>query len=156
MNNLVREIKEDNRVVAGWLLYYHERKKEYEQRREEILESSPPTIPDSPIRGTQTGDSTGSKGGRLADLDAGEWLKLVEDVEKGLPWKMQIVLRLKREFRHGVRGRPVRWRIALELSEEVSRRIGKDYSVGPEQVDQWWRRIVEYAARAAGKRGLLK
>jgi len=143
VGDLEKEIKEDNRVVAGWLLFYHERKKEYERRPQQ-----------APGR-AYVSDPTAGKGGKLADLEAGAWLALVEEVERRLPWKMQILLRLKQKHRIGVRGRPVRWIIALELSEEVSGRLKKDYSVGPDTIDDWWKKVVEYAARVAGKKGLL-
>ncbi|MFA5307834.1 MAG: hypothetical protein WC365_10355, partial [Candidatus Babeliales bacterium] len=84
-----------------------------------------------------------------------DWLALVEEVEKRLPWKMQIILRLKRKYKRGVRGRPTNWLVALEYSEEVSKRIRKDYAVGPEAVRNWWDLIIEYAARLSAKRGLL-
>lgn len=149
------EMKNDNRLVASWLLLYHERKSNYELSRESILHSSP-SPPDGMPRGFETSDPTENKGGRLADLREDErWLVLVEEVEKRLPWKMQILLRLKQKHRVGTRGRPVRWIIALELSEEVSRRTKKDYSIGPDSIDEWWNRLVEYGARLAGKRGLL-
>lgn len=151
------EAREDNKIVAGWLLYYNERCQWYERRREEILQSCGPCLSEVlPGRGNAVSDPTGRKVDRLASLEETEkWLAFVEEVERRLPWKMQILLRLKRVYRIGTRGRPVRWRIALELSEEISRKIGKDYSVGPEMVDRWWQRILDYAARLAAKRGLL-
>jgi len=107
-------------------------------------------------RGSEVGDTTGRKGQKLADLGANEqWFCLIGEVEKRLPWKLQILLRLKRQYRIGVRGRPVRMWIALDLSEEVSRAIKKDYSIGPEYVDKLWMQVVEYAARLAAKKGLL-
>jgi hypothetical protein len=152
---LDREVKEDNRKVAAWLLHYPERKREYEQRRELILHSSPAPANGMP-RGRRVSDHTGLKGRKLAELKSTErWLALVEEVAERLPWKMQILLRLKREFRIGVKGRPVRLWIALELSEEISERMGKDYSIGPDTVDEWWNRLIGYAARLAAKRGLL-
>ena len=152
--NLTAEVKEDNRIVAGWLLYYHERKRDYNNRREAILHSTP--RPEAGGITNSISDTTGRKGQKLADLrETEEWLSLVEEVDRRLPWKMQVLLRLKRAHKRGVRGRPVRWIIALELSEEVSRRMRKDYSIGPDTVDEWWNRIIEYAARLAGKRGLL-
>lgn len=152
---LDREVKEDNRKVAAWLLHYPERKREYDQRRELILHSSPAPADGMP-RGRRVSDHTGLKGRKLAEFKSTErWLALVEEVAERLPWKMQILLRLKRDYRIGVKGRPVRWRIALEISEEISQRIGCDFSIGPDAVDEWWSRIVEYAARLAAKRGLL-
>jgi hypothetical protein len=152
---LDKEAREDNRIVAGWLLYYHERKRDYENRREAILHSTP--RPYEVSGGTNyISDATGRKGQKLADLrEIEEWLALVEEVERRLPWKMQILLRLKRTYKRGARGRPVRWIIALKLSEEISERTRKDYSIGPDAVDEWWQKVVEYGARLAAKRGLL-
>lgn len=150
------EIKNDNKIVSGWLLYYHERRRHYESRREDIIHSTP--RPEGPSGGQTfaVSDATGRKGQKLADLQETEkWLALIEEVERRLPWKMQILLRLKQKHRIGARGRPVRWIIALELSEEVSRKIKKDYSIGPDSVDEWWHKLIEYAARMAAKRGLL-
>lgn len=152
---LDRECREDNKKVAVWLLWYPERKMECEQRRDSILYASPGP-PDGMPRGTEVSDPTGRKGQKLGDLQTDEqWICLVEEVERRLPWKMQILLRLKRQYRIGARGKPVRLWIALDYSEEVSRRINKDYSVGIEQIDKSWGRVVEYAARLAAKKGLL-
>lgn len=152
---LDKEAQEDNKKVATWLIWYRERKKEYEVKREFILHSSPAPGDGMP-RGSNVGDTTGRKGQKLAEHQLTEqWLCLIREVEQRLPWKMQILLRLKREHRIGVKGRPVRWRIALELSEEISQRIQRDYSIGPDTVDDWWQKVVEYAARLAGKKGLL-
>lgn len=156
---LDQEAKKDNRIAAGWLLYYHERKKEYDSRREAILYASPDP-PDGQPRGTATGDTTGSKGARLAELHAdGAWLALIEDVERRLPWKMQIFLRLRREYRFA-RGRrgwtaAVQWRYA----EEVAARLKKDptdtWIESRSTFSRWWDRIVEYTVRAALKKNLL-
>ena len=152
---LDRECREDNKKVAGWLLWYPERKREHEQKRDLILHGSPGP-PDGMPRGSGVGDTTGRKGQKLADLQSDDrWLCLICEVEQRLPWKMQILLRLKRKYRIGVRGRPVRMWIALDLSEEVSKIIKKDYSIGPEYVDKLWLQVVEYAARLAAKKGLL-
>lgn len=155
--DLNEEIKNDNRIVAGWLLHYHQRRRDYENARENIIHSTP--RPEGPSGG-QTfaiSDATGRKGQDLAALHETEkWLALVEEVERRLPWKMRILLRLKQKYRIGVRGRPVRFYIALELSEEISRRTGKDRSIGPDTVDKWWGSVVDYAVRLAAKRGLLK
>ena len=156
---LDQEAKKDNRIAAGWLLYYHERKKEYDSRREDILYASPGPADGQP-RGTATGDTTGSKGARLAELcEDGDWLALIEDVERRLPWKMQIFLRLRREYRFA-RGRrgwtaAVQWRYA----EEVAARLEKDptdtWVESRSTFSRWWDRIVEYTVRAALKKNLL-
>ena len=152
---LDQEFGNDNKTVSGWLLDINKRKQNYLMQRENILHSSPPASDGQP-KGSGTGNPTEAKGFRLTELQESEkWFRLVEELEKRLPWKMQLVLNLKRKYRRGVRGRPVNWLVALEFSEEVSRRIKKDYSVGPDAVRKWWDLIVEYGARLAGKRGLL-
>lgn len=157
MKHLDKEIAMDRREVAGWLLWYEERKQEHEERREEILESSP--LPFSEVVQVQSGvsDITGKKGAQLGDLQEGErWLALAEETERRLPWKMQILLKLKRKYKVGTKGRPVRWLIALELSEEVSKRLNKDWCIGVDSADRWWQNIVTYAVILAAKRGLIK
>ena len=154
---LDKEVARDRRVVAGWLLWYEERKQQYEEVREEMLHSSPPPLSEVvPVQGGIS-DTTGQKGTQLGDLQEAErWLALAEEVEQRLPWKMQILLSLKRKYKVGVKGRPVRWLIAMELSEEVSRRLNKSWCVGVDSVDKWWQRIVGYGTILAAKKGLVK
>lgn len=158
------EARDDKKVVAGWLLHYHERKRRYEQRRQEILNSSPPTIPDSPVRGTTIGDNTGNRGAKLGDMkSAFDWLALVEEVEAGLPPKMRLFLRLRREARYAktnLRGRPgwvtyVQENYAREMAKANKKRPS-DYWVESRTLFAWWDRIVTFATIKASKRGLLK
>lgn len=157
MMALDKEIRADRRVVAGWLLWCNEREQQYRERREEILHSSPPPLSSRLPVQLGPGDTTGKKGSALADIaQAEKWIELVREVEARLPWKMQLLLALKRKYRHGgTKGRPVRWRIALELSEEVSRRLRKDWYIGEKQVDRWWQRILDYTVILAAKRGVI-
>ena len=162
---LADEHKAENKVISAWLLYYHDRKKDYDCRRLEVLHSSSASSFDGQPRGTDPGDTTGRKGDKLAELaeDTGAWLALVEDVEERLPWKMQIFLRLRREFRHTRSrgpGRPA-WvpHVQRRYAEEVAVRLGKSeedvwVSSRYAYID-WWTQIVEYAGRMASKRGLL-
>jgi len=156
---LENEIKDDNRKVSRWLLYYHERRREYLRKREDIMNSSPSLDGSAGVSSMSAGyvsNPTASKGDKLADLHKTEkWVSFVEEIERRLSPKMQVLLRLRRQYVHGVRGRPVRWIIALKLSEEISRSAGKDYSVGPDTVDKWWRNIVTYAVVVAAKKRLL-
>ena len=167
MTNLVREAKDENRVVAGWLIHYHKRKEYYDQCREEVLYSTPqpPEVVTCPIN--QNSDTTGKKALALATFDenTGKWLALVEDIEEILPWKMQIVLKLRRETMHRPyksrdRGRPA-WipYVQVRYAEEVAKRTGKApedvWIERPRTFIEWWNRIVEYAARLAAKKGLL-
>ena len=153
--DLNKEFQNDNKIVSSWLLNYDKLKQDYLLQRESILHSSPPA-PDGQPKGSGTGNPVESKGLKLSELQESErWFRLVDELEKGIPWKMQLILNLKRKHRRGAKGRPINWLVALEFSEEVSKRIKKDYSVGPDAVRKWWDLIVEYGARLAGKRGLL-
>lgn len=159
------EIKQDNRIVAGWLLYYHERKQEYLEQREAILHSSPPCLSDAmPGSKNAVSDPTGRKGQKLADLQETErWLALVEEVERRLPWKMQIFLILRRECRFNTKNRPGRpsWvpvvqrRFAQELAARLNKAEEDVWINSPATFHEMWDRIVNYTARLAAKRGLL-
>lgn len=82
-----------------------------------------------------------------------------EEVERRLPLKMQIFLRLRQELRH-YRGRQG-WTVAMQrrYAQVLAKRTGK----GEEECWiedhttfwRWWIRIVEYTARLAAKAGLL-
>jgi hypothetical protein len=162
---LAEEHKNENRIVSAWLLYYHDRKKDYERRREVILQSSSASrISEAPGHASVS-DTTGRKGDKLAELaeDAGAWLALIAEVEERLPWKMQIFLRLRREFRYARsrgRGRPA-WipHVQRHYAEEVAavlKRSEEDVWVSRvETFGDWWKMIIEYTGRLAGKRGLL-
>lgn len=155
------EIREDNKIVSAWLLYYHERREEYLSLREEIICSSSPGLAEvMPGRKNMTGDPTGRKGQRLADLQETErWLALVEEVERRLPWKMKVFLKLRREYRHA-RGRQgwtsaVQWRFSQEVAAGLGKKPEDAWVESRNTFTRWWDRIVEYAARLAAKNGLL-
>ena len=157
---LEQEVKSDNYKVSLWLLYYHDRKKEYTARRVALLLSSPAPSDGQP-RGTDTTDTTGGKGQKLAELyeQAGEWLDLIAEVEQGLPWKMQIFLRLRREYRYA-RGRngwtaPVQRKFAEEVAAKLRKDPEDTWIESRNTFTRWWDKIVEYAVRKAAKRGLL-
>ena len=161
------EIREDNRILTGWLLFYHERKKEYLLRREEILESSPPCLNETlPGRGNCISDPTGRKGDKLAELAETErWLEFVEELERRLPRKMMLILQLRREVRFSTRKRGACWQrhvadryaeIMSEIFKIKRHKKGRNkFEHSLRTVDEWWRKIIEYAGRLAAKRGLL-
>lgn len=154
------EVKRDNRKVAGWLLFYEERKAEYEKQREAIIESSPPCFLDAVPGENAVTDPTGRKAVNLARLHETEkWLRLVEEVESRLPLKMQVFLRLRREYRYR-RGRngwvaPVQWRYAQEIARILGKNPEDTWVESRTTFYYWWDRIVDYTARLAAKRGLL-
>lgn len=155
------EMREDNTTVSAWLLYYPERREEYLRRREEIIHSSTPRLPEGVPGGKNiAGDPTGRKGQKLADLQEIErWLELVEEVERRLPWKMQVFLNLRREYRHA-RGRQgwtaaVQWRFSQEVAERLGKKQEDAWVESRNTFTRWWDRIVEYTVRLAAKNGLL-
>ena len=163
---LEQEVKDDNRVVAGWLLYYHERKNDYERRREIILHSSGASAFDGQPRGTELGDTTGHKGDKLAELHerTGEWLELVEDIERRLPPKMRIILERRRECifatRKKYKGRPpwipyVQVKYAEDMAMMEDKKLEDVWVNTPDIFTDWWKQIVMYATVLAGKKNLL-
>lgn len=161
---LEQEAKRDNRIVQGWLLQYKQRKEKYLTKLENALYASP-APPDGMPRGSDVSNPTEQKGTRLAELgeDEGAWIELVEEVQERLPWKMQIVLKLRREAMHikgKRRGRPA-WvaYVQVHYCEEVAAKTGQaleDVWISKEHTFyDWWARILEYTARLAIKRGLV-
>lgn len=157
------EIREDNKIVAGWLLYYQERKKNYFNRRSEIIHSTAPR-PQGNVSEACVADKTACQGVKLAQLQETErWLALVEEVEQRLPCKMQILLRLRREYLYNTKkgpGRPswvpvVQRRYAQELAVQLKKAPEDVWINSPATFHEMWDRIVNYAARIAAKRGLL-
>ncbi|GEM_PF-870570 len=176
---LDREAKEDNRKVSAFLLNYaylkveYERdKQEYELAREEILHgSSNPEERTSMVSGAIS-DTTGRKGIRLADLcdysDVYRWLKLCQEIEQRLPWKLKLILQLRREtvtkqgyIRAGrYKGRPawvpyVQHKYCEAVAERLRKRPEDVWIESYQTFSEWWNRIVEYGVRLAAKRGLL-
>jgi len=179
LTDLVREAKDENKVVADWLLHYPKRLAAYEALRDAF--AYPGTVaPEDrlPISTNRKSDPTAQIAIQLVtgeivpaeDLDEEQWLwlKLVEDVERALPWKAQVILRLRREVVHKqgmirkgkYRGRPA-WIpfVQHHYAEEMSKRTGKKledvWVDSPQAFTSWWGKIVDLAARAASKRGLL-
>ena len=155
------EVKNDNRIVEGWLLWYHERKSEYLSTREAILHSSSNTSIHEVISEGEVSDPTGHKGEKLAESKrTEEWLKLIEEVEMRLPWKLEIFLRLRREYRYAsgrngwVAG--VQWKFAQEVAKQLGKKPSETWVESRSTFWSWWNQIVDYTARLAAKRGLLE
>ena len=179
MTNLVREAKDENKVVADWLLHYPKRKAAYEALKDAFAYPGA-IVPEDrmPVNINRKSDPTARIAIQLVtgeivpaeDLDEDQWLwlKLVEDVERALPWKLQIILRLRREAMHKqgmirkgkYKGRQA-WipYVQHKYADEIARCTGKDledvWVDSPQAFSSWWTRIVEFAARLAAKRGLL-
>jgi hypothetical protein len=175
MSAMDDELREDFGIISDWLLNYEDYLADYEYRRaqlaearETIIDATPRPSPDDPAPGRNSvrpvSDPPGRKGIRLAALDdlrtTERWLEWCQEVEAALPWKMQIFLRLRREYRH--RRGPHGWTAAVQhrYAREIAERLGKArqdvWIESRETFARWWLRIVQYAAIKAAKKGLLE
>lgn len=160
---LETEIKADNRLVEEWLLWINERKDAHGTIRIEILESSGSGL----FNGTmgcqkKISDPTSRKGMKLAGLQikkTEEWIRLIDEVENRLDQRMRLFLELRREYRFAT-GRNG-WTAAIQCryAEEAAKRFGKEpednWIESRNTFTLWWRKIVDYTARLAAKRGLF-
>ena len=95
-------------VPHGWVITRARIKSYNPATRETVIDATPRPSPDDPASGRNSvrtvSDPTGRKGIMLATLDdlraTERWLEWCQEVEAALPWKMQIFLRLRREYRH--------------------------------------------------------
>jgi len=166
--------KKENSLVEKWLLEYPERKSEYEQKRNELLSLFPSSSSSSfdrvppPKKKTQFSDPTFQQAALLIKkLDNFyRWLKLVEEVEAILPYKLRLILHLRREVyknssHQRERGRPswipyVQQKYCETIAKKEEKPIEEVWVSSPSTFSKWWGRIVDFAAREAAKRGLLK
>lgn len=178
-----KQTKEENKLVSEWLIDYPRRKAVYESLRDAFAYPGRTADPDGGTnrygkRNLATTDHTARIGILLAegkivpedelDPDEVRWLELIEDVERGLPWKLQVILRLRRDVAHKqglirrgrLKGRPA-WipYVQHRYADEVARRTGTQledvWIESPQVFSGWWAKIVDFAARVAAKRGLL-
>ena len=96
MTNLIREAKDENKVVADWLLHYPKRKAAYEALKDAFAYPGGVAPADRlPISTNRMSDPTARIAIQLVtgeivpaeDLDEEQWLwlRVVEDVERALP-----------------------------------------------------------------------
>lgn len=162
--SLEKEIRAENRKVAYYLLNYPDIKEELEEQRLLILNATHRTNDPAPGRNTPKGpgDPTGAVVVKLSELHERErWVQLCEDVANGLPWKKQIILQLRQEMRGASRRtggwRPyMQWRYSELVAKKLKKPVADVYIEREATFSEWWKQIVEYAARLAAKRGLLK
>lgn len=62
---LDKEIKDDNKIVVGWLLWYYERRQDYINRRTELIHSTPRPEGTNGGQPFRIFDSTAQKGVNL-------------------------------------------------------------------------------------------
>ena len=159
----MQDIKQENRIVSDWLLYYPERLRQHEEQLASVTFLSSPSLSDD-IQGTGgTSDPTARVAAQRLKYDSA-WFDLIADVERSLPEKQRVFLECRRQAlkQHGGRpGRPawiayVQCRYPLVMAERTGRDV-EHYFIGREMtLHQWWERIVDYTARLAAKKGLLK
>lgn len=180
--SLEQEVSKDNRIASGWLLWVDEREADMKQHREEIIYASaghlspagvtvigkgqrasmvPGKTWEVPYISTKpSSDTTGNRGTILGDLqDCEEWISLIREVEKRLPWKMQIFLLLRRECRHNV-GRKgwvayVQYHYCHKVAQRLKKKPEETWIESRNTFTAWWQRIVTYTVVIASKRGLL-
>jgi len=175
MSAMDDELREDFGIISDWLLNYEDYLVDYEYRRaqlaearETVIDATPRPSPDDPASGRNSvrtvSDPTGRKGIMLATLDdlraTERWLEWCQEVEAALPWKMQIFLRLRREYRHrrGPHGwtAAVQHRYAQEIAERLGKRVEDVWIEDRNTFTGWWNRILQFGAIRAAKPGLLR
>jgi len=175
MSAMDDELREDFGIISDWLLNYEDYLVDYEYRRaqlaearETVIDATPRPSPDDPASGRNSvrtvSDPTGRKGIMLATLDdlrtTERWLEWCQEVEAALPWKMQIFLRLRREYRHrrGPHGwtAAVQHRYAQEIAERLGKRVEDVWIEDRNTFTGWWNRILQFGAIRAAKLGLLR
>ena len=175
MSAMDDELREDFGIISDWLLNYEDYLADYEYRRaqlaearETVIDATPRPSPDDPASGRNSvrtvSDPTGRKGIMLATLDdlraTERWLEWCQEVEAALPWKMQIFLRLRREYRHrrGPHGwtAAVQHRYAQEIAERLGKRVEDVWIEDRNTFTGWWNRILQFGAIRAAKLGLLR
>lgn len=153
------EIKSYNSTVTHWLLFIDDERVAIEAQRSDLLYG---TSPHDNSGGSRSGvsDKTGNTGAKLAALDQKElWVTLIDEVERKLPPKMQIFLKLRREYR-GYNGRqgwaaPVQFRYAELVAQLEGKRPEDVWISSRATFHKWWSRIVTYTAVIAAKNDLL-
>lgn len=158
---LDKKAREDNRIAANWLLWCQERRQRLEEQREEILHTSAGGY-DRPVtaREKSVGDPTANRAVKLMKLEKDEkWLRLIEDIEKGLSLNDKTFLKLRRRYRHrrGQHG----WtaKMQVEYPKAMAKATGKKESEfwveHRTTFTAWWRRIIDHTVREAIRRSLL-
>lgn len=164
--------KLENKKVSDWLIWYDVREKEriihnLAERGNIINGANYRLSSNGGIYPSIPSDTTGLKGERVIELfeedEDSEWISLVKGVEKKLPAKMRLLLKLRRECRYtkSIKGRPG-WipYVQRRYAEEIAKRKGiseeEVWIERPQTFTEWWSRIVDFTARCAAKRGLLK
>ena len=160
---LQTEAKKENRIVSDWLLYYHERLKEYKEYKEGVAIYPNQAISDEG-HGSNISDPTQRIVLKRLDFKYNpEWFDVVEELERRIPEKQKVFLKVRREAKDkhaNYRGRPawvpyVQCRYPIEMSKLTGRGAEEFFISQPRVFYDWWNRLVDYGVRLAIKRGLL-
>lgn len=157
------DIKAENRIVSDWLLHYPERFQRHRDQQEAVPFYAGQALSDDIKAKGGTSDPTASKAEARLKYDS-EWFALIELVEKSLPQKQRVFLEVRREAlgqRSKGPGRPawvayVQCRYPLVMAELTGKDVERFWMGSETTVKQWWERLVEYTARLATKKGILK
>lgn len=170
-----KEVRRDLDTVGHFLLYpdrlkesLEAKRKDLAEQRDDVIEASPQRLLCDPVGGRRSArrmnNPTLQKVLKLLKLgdtrQLEEWLALVQEVEENLPPKMQIFLRLRREYRdrRGPYGwvAPVQHRYAQEVAALLGKRPEDTWIESRQTFSEWWQRILQYTALKAAKRGLIR
>lgn len=163
---LDQKATEDNKLISDWLLHAEERRREFDRSRADILLHRPSGPVQTHHQDGDVSDPTGRSAERLATDKMSRteaWLDLIRDVEDRLPERLLLVLHLRREarLRANYRGGRHGWveyvqqRYCYEMAARHHQAEEIYWRNAPETYHDWWRRIVDYTAREAARRGLI-
>jgi len=143
LNELRKVLEPYYSQVIFWLLNAPEKERELERKRKEIIEANATELVRIVPKRGHISDPTGNKACRLLQEIAEEeqWICLVREVEQT---EYGPIIKLRRMYGRGYRGRPVWRKIANKLHYSES------------HVKNKWRDAVIYTAFLALSRGLLK
>jgi len=161
------EIEEQNRKVAGWLLFYPEMKEWMEEEKEKIRQGVIKSIRYSHEAKSKTNKVNDSVANIIVRIDEiertkkAQCVRLIEDVMMALPLEKRVFLGLKQKYRYyrGCRGKTGAYtKIQIEYAKVMSQQTGmSEEEVWKEirTLQSWWREIVEVTVRLALQRNLL-
>jgi len=154
MDDISAELREDNQIVSGWLIYYNERKKANDEQRSAIIDESPAPQADR-VQSGKTSDPTHARAMRLIrkTKNATDWIWCVDACRSTLGPRKKILLALVQEAATlSIAGNTKRWWIYW-VQQQYYNRHGCWLS--DKSINIYWDNIVERCARIAAKKKIL-
>jgi hypothetical protein len=151
-------IQAENKEASGWLLNYNDRIIKYKEALSEFSELSATVYTGMP-HGSGVGFPTMNKAITLAEIERQkQWLMSVEETAMCLSEKKRAFLDFRRQAYLMPRevGRPG-WVVYVQCkyADWHGRRYGREYMPTEKTVRDWWRQIVDIAARIAIRKRLI-